>query len=238
MTEQEQKEMQERYRERQGKERAEAVNRAAEFVPVVAELAAALGKGWIAEYEIFDYGNLQGVTDVQRFRLLKDGKRRIYASKRYGSPMYDFSGVYPSAEDGYTFNQRDDPSAGCNFERGGKRIAVDLKLRLLPDMDRLYAERYKKVREYEQAKDRHTAFVQSLELALDTQAHALTSRAEMRRVSGNAGRLYYGFVTTQNTQDAKIEISGCSQELALEIARLINAERLRIEAMVAESMKG
>lgn len=223
-TEEQKEEMRRAYEERQEQERNSAISSAAELVQRALEIAAALGAGWAARFEEHEHGNLKGIIESGRFHLILNGKDRIYAHKRYGSDMWDYSGVYPRAEDNYSFNRNDDPCVGISSTKSAARIASDLKSRLFPTMDKLYGERYKLVRAHEQEMDRYTACVQGLELALGVEASDAAGGGRMKDVGGRKGRLYYRFVTGVSANDVKIEVSGCSYELAIAIARMINAE--------------
>ena len=229
-SEEQKEQMRQDYEARRERERSDAIDLAAEFVPKVIAIASALGAGWSARFEEISYGNLQGITDSARFYLALNGVDRIYGHKRHGTPMYDYSGIYPRCEDNYSFNRNDDPSAGINFDKSPDRIASELKSRLLVTADKLYTERYKEVRKRDQRLDRYAALVQSLELALDQEAKKTVNYGSVNEIGGYAGRMHYRFVTDLSGDGVKIELSWCSQEMALELARMINAEKIRSKA--------
>lgn len=182
------------------------------------DLAQHMGKGWTAEPE------------YTRFTLLKDGVKRIHAyAVQYKGSHYSFSGYYPRDSKGRSEERTDDPKAGINLERGAKVVALEVKRRLWPDIEKLYSQRAAIVKANEQKYLDHYARVSELATSLGIEARKHWVKTDVfvteEKIGNLSAEFEIGFY-----EGISLNMRNVPLDLAKHLALIISAEKKKYEA--------
>jgi hypothetical protein len=194
-------------------------------------IAAALGDGWSRKPHDHDDKDYRNANWQRLAKRMPDGRELLLSinySWHSNNAKLDIRGEYPCAANGKEPSvlnyQETAPTIGAGALKSPEQIAVDIKRRLLPEVEALYARYLVRIAQQDEfhAEKLHAAKTLSKALGCDKLNHEDSERDHViHAISINDVIDGYGDFTVSGGNSIKLEIRSMNLATALKFAEVI-----------------